>query len=472
MIQFDEIDTKVIFDNFKKINKVPRPSGNTKKISDFIENFGKELGLETYRDQIGNVLIKIEASEGYEDHESVIMQGHLDMVCIAENGLEFDFDNDEIETYEENGFIHAKGTTLGADDGIAVAMMMAILEDENLKHPKLEMLFTVDEETGMFGAIDFDTSRLEGKTLINVDSEDEGIITVSCAGGVRMFATFDIEKEKTNTKTYEVEFCKLLGGHSGCEIHKGRANAIKELARFLDMYNYQICEIDGGMRENAIPSEAKAIIVTDDYDSLIERTRQYTLDFKNRYKDNDNDLTIVVTEEPREEVFTKESSDNIICLINESPYGVVDKNDELDLVVTSLNVGVLKTNGNKVELDYSLRSSIDEDKEKLLLKVADVIAKHHGTYERSGDYSGWEYRESSRLRDVASSTYEKLYGEKAKVEAIHAGLECGIFAGKINDLDAISIGPNSKDVHTPNEVLDVESAKRTYVYVLNVLENL
>ena len=472
MIEFNEIDTKVIFDNFKKINKVPRPSGNTKMISDFIENFGKELGLETYRDEIGNVLIKKEATSGYEDHEVVIMQGHLDMVCIADYDVQFDFDNDPIETYEENGFIHAKGTTLGADDGIAVAMMMSILENNELKHPKLEMLFTVDEETGMFGAIDFDCSHLEGKTFINVDSEDEGIITVSCAGGVRMFAQFDIEKIPNENKTYEIEFCNLLGGHSGCEIHKGRANAIKELAKFLERYDYQLCEISGGSRENAIPSEARATIIIEDYDQYLKNAEEYTLEFNENYKGKDNDLTIITTKKQVDECFTKESSDNIISLINDSPYGVVDKNEELDLVVTSLNVGVLKTNGNKVELDYSLRSSIDEDKEKLLCKVAEVIDNHHGTYERSGDYSGWEYRENSRLRDVASSTFEKLYSEKAKVEAIHAGLECGIFAGKINDLDAISIGPNLKDVHTPNEVLDIESAKRTYVYVLNVLENL
>ncbi len=459
-----------VFYFFEEISKIPHGSGNTDKISDFCVNFAKNLGLEVIKDEYNNVIIKKPASSGYENHATVILQGHLDMVCEKEPDSGIDFLTDGLELIVDGDFISANGTTLGGDDGIAVAMVLAILEDNTLAHPPIEALFTTDEETGMYGAEGLDVSSLSGKMLINIDSEEEGILTVGCAGGARADIVLPLKKEKVTAPCYRIMLDGLIGGHSGAEIDKGRLNSNVTLGRFISSlpFNYNIVNIHGGLKDNAIPRASEAII------SCNENPADLVAEFIASSKvDTDPDLTITVENTTATECFDAESSKRIVGFLCTVPNGIQSMSADIKgLVQTSLNLGVLKVENNALKATFAVRSSVNAEKYALLDKLAAVAESFGGEYNSHAHYPAWEYRKVSPLRDTMAKVYENMYGKSPKIEAIHAGLECGLFSDKIDGLDAVSFGPNLYDIHTTRERMSVESVKRTYEYLIELLKAL
>ena len=460
-----------VFYYFEDLCSIPHGSGNTKKISDYCVDFAKAHGLSVYQDKHNNVVIRKPASAGYEHHEPVILQGHLDMVCEKEPDCPIDFATDGLTLQRDGDLVFANGTTLGGDDGIAVAMALAILEDSTLIHPPIEALFTTDEETGMYGAEGLDTSVLTGKTLLNIDSEEEGILTVSCAGGARAGIEFPLTVGAVDMPCYTVTLGGLIGGHSGVEIHCGRQNANVLLGSFLHTlpFAYQIIDIRGGQKDNAIPRQATAIVAADG--DLAAAAAEFVQ--TNRIN-TDPDLTITV--EPtaaHTSGFDRTSSKRIAAFLTTVANGVQAMSADIEgLVQTSLNLGILKSDNNMLFATFAVRSSVGAEKDALLAKLEATAKTFGGSFESHGHYPAWEYRKDSRLRDTMVDVYTKLYGSAPEVVAIHAGLECGLFAGKIADLDAVSFGPNLYDIHTTRERLSIVSVERTYAYLCEILKSL
>ncbi len=459
-----------VFYYFEEICAIPRGSGNMKKISDFCVDFAKKNNLEYIREEIGNVIIKKPASVGKESCPVVILQGHLDMVCEKLPECDIDFSKDGIDVYVENGYVKAHGTTLGGDNGIAVAMCMALLEDNSLSHPALEVLFTVDEETGMYGAQALDGSNLEGRMLINVDSEEEGIFTVSCAGGIRAYFDLPYNTQSNTQPCYKITVDGLLGGHSGVDIDKGRLNANMVAVALLNTVpEYNLVSINGGLKDNAIPSFCEAVISTDlsDY-SFIDK-------FLDSFdKECDNELKITCEKVEKCDVcFTDESTKTVIAFLSELPNGIIKwSNDIDDLVETSLNLGVLKTQESTIHASFALRSSVNSEKEELLYKLRAISQRFNSDFNFEGDYPAWEYNKNSILLNKMIEVYKKMYAEEPKVVAIHAGLECGMLSEKLIGLDAVSIGPDMSDIHTPRERLCIASVERVYNYLINLLSEM
>ena len=460
-----------VFYYFEDLCSIPHGSGNTKKISDYCVDFAKANGLSVYQDEHNNVVIRKPASAGYEHHEPVILQGHLDMVCEKEPDCPIDFATDGLTLQRDGDLVFAKGTTLGGDDGIAVAMALAILEDSTLIHPPLEALFTTDEETGMYGAEGLDASVLTGKTLLNIDSEEEGILTVSCAGGARAGIEFPLTVGAVDMPCYTVTLGGLIGGHSGVEIHCGRQNANVLLGSFLRTlpFAYQIIDIRGGQKDNAIPRQATAIVAANG--DLAAAAAAFVA--ANRI-DTDPDLAITV--EPtaaHTSGFDLASSARIAEFLTTVANGVQAMSADIEgLVQTSLNLGILKSDNNALSATFAVRSSVGAEKDALLAKLEATAKAFGGSFESHGHYPAWEYRKDSRLRDTMVDVYTKLYGGAPEVVAIHAGLECGLFAGKIADLDAVSFGPNLYDIHTTRERMSAASVERTYAYLCEILKSL
>ena len=460
-----------VFYYFEDICSIPHGSGDTDKISDYCVAFAKAHGFDYIKDEHNNVIIRKGASKGYENHETVIIQGHLDMVCEKDVDCPIDFSKDGLEIAVDGDFVFAKGTTLGGDDGIAIAMALAILEDNTLEHPPIEALFTTDEETGMFGAEGLDAANLKGKTLLNIDSEAEGILTVSCAGGARAAIKIPLVTEANSLPCIKVTLGGLKGGHSGVEINNGLQNANIMLGKFLATLSsdYRIIEIGGGMKDNAIPRESTAIIATDcDITTLAE-------DFvKKNVVDTDAGLSIDVSAiSTKSECFDNASSLAIVKFLTTVANGVQSMSRDIEgLVQTSLNLGILKIENGSLVATFAVRSSLGEEKTALLKKLEATVTEFGGKFESHGHYPAWEYRKDSRLRDTMVDVYKKLYGKEPVVEAIHAGLECGLFAGKINDLDAVSFGPDLFDIHTSRERLSIASTERTYNYLCKILKAL
>lgn len=471
-----------VFYYFEEISKIPRGSGNTRQISDYLVQFAIDNGLEYVQEDIGNVYIYKSASEGFEKADTVILQGHMDMVCEKNNSSDHDFLKDGINLVVKDDFVYADNTTLGADDGIAIAYMLAILSDTDCSHPQLEAVFTVDEETGMEGALALDASKLKGRRIINIDSEEEGILWSSCAGGLRCECSIDIcyENKLEECDGIQIEITGLAGGHSGTEINKNRINAncligeILMLARH--QFDFKIAQIFGGMKDNAIPRESCAII------HVKKSEKQNALEILNDIaesiqKDNmgrESDLKIILSDNIFcEKNFTKECSDKCILLINSLPNGVAAMSADIeDLVETSSNIGVMATNDNKFTLDLSLRSSVDGAKFRLRDKVKYITENIGGRCVVSGDYPAWEYKKDSVLRNVFSEEFSNMFGKEMKIMALHAGLECGILTDKLKGADCVSVGPDIYDIHTPNERMSIFSVERTYNLLLKVLEKL
>ena len=464
------INSERVFALFEKICSIPHGSGNMEKISRFCTDFADSHGLEWYSDELHNVIIKKPATYGYEDHNAVILQGHLDMVCEKDSNVDIDFETDPIKTIIDDDFIKAQGTTLGGDNGIAVAMILAILESNSLAHPPIEAVFTVDEETGMYGAIGLDTSLLNGKKLINIDSEEEGVLTVGCAGGARAEISLPLSPTHNTKKCYRILVSGLKGGHSGVDIDKGGLNANKVMGELLSTFDdYNIVSLCGGLKDNAIPRESVCVIATtSDLNSRIQ-------DFLGNI-DKGTDLELSVTAEQIElsdTAYDSISSKRLVELLNALPNGIISMDKHLpDLVETSLNLGILATKGDKAYLSFSLRSSLNSAKNAMCDRLKSICDEFSADFETHGHYPPWEYAENSALRDVMISTYLELYNVKPTVVTIHAGLECGVLSDKIKGLDCVSFGPNMYDIHTSRERLSISSVKRTFNYLCNVLSNL
>ncbi|MBQ1194007.1 MAG: aminoacyl-histidine dipeptidase [Lachnospiraceae bacterium] len=475
----ENIKPERVFYYFEEISKIPRGSGNTKEISDYCVNFAKKHGYIVSQDNMNNVIIKKNASPGRECDAGVIIQGHLDMVCEKVNESQHDFFKDGIELLIEDGFITANGTTLGADDGIAIAFALAILEDTQISHPNLEVIFTVDEEIGMYGAEAIDLSEIKGKYLLNLDCDMDGIAFAGCAGGIRTDVFFDYTKEHVASKAYEIVVTGLKGGHSGSEIDKERANSnivLGRLLRKLDKsISFNIVSLNGGTKDNVITRESKAVITTEDEAVLISLIDEYNEIIKNEYAVTDENIIVKlnVLESKKYEVIDNTAKENIIFFMNIVPNGAINYcGDMKGLVETSLNMGVLETNESNVKIGISIRSLIRSKKQLILDKLLYLAERAGARTEVYGNYPEWEYNRNSKLQQVFKETYKKLFDEELEISVIHAGLECGYLLDKKKDLDIISFGPQMYDIHTPDERVSIESTRKAYELVLEVLKNL
>lgn len=473
MKNYLELEPRGVFEYFKKISDIPRGSGNEKGVSDYIKGWAEERNLHVVQDEWNNLIIKKEGSVGYENSLPVILQGHMDMVCVKEAGSDHDFLNDPIEMIIKGDELYANGTTLGGDNGIAVAMAMAVLDSDDLNHPPLEVIFTVDEEVGMTGAQNIDLSSLKGRTLINIDSEDLGAFTVGSAGGSKCKIEVAKEIELGEFKGYEVSVKGLLGGHSGVDIHLEKGNAIKLLNRLMmKIKDYSsFSNFVGGDFDNAIPVEASVIVVTEDYDKLLSDVENYNEIIKGELRVNDPGVSIEIVNETKVDyIYTKTMADKLMAAVAMIPSGVIEKSTEIDLVITSNNLGVIRDGADSVQLTFAPRSSVDL-KLKQLVDELELICKVMGlTIDKGNFYPGWAFNSSSNVLRLCKETYEKMYNAEPKVEAIHAGLECGFFLGKVEGLDAISIGPDMADIHTANEHLNIPSVKELYDFLIEVLK--
>lgn len=476
MLNVQNLEPKKVFHWFYELNQHPRCSGDEKRVSDFLVQFAKERNLEVYQDEVLNVIIKKPGTKGYEDKEPVIIQGHMDMVCIKGKTSNHDFTKDPIEMIAEGDFLRANDTTLGGDNGIAVAYGLAILDSDDLQHPPMELLITTSEETGMDGAMGLSNEHLQGKTLLNLDSEEEGVFLVSCAGGSGTSTRFKIEKEKQSGNGFDIKISGLKGGHSGMEIIKQRANAIKLLGRILfscnENTNIRLSQIQGGTKHNAIPNEASATIFTENAEEVKAIIQKLSKDLKEEYRVEDNGLKIELTEKSIEEVFTKELSDNLIDFIMMVPDGVQYMSKDIEnLVQTSLNNAIIEEKDNMIEVITSVRSSSSSSLREILDILKTVAKRTNGLADEHEGYPAWQYEENSEIRERCLKVYEKLYNKEAEVTAIHAGLECGLLKEILPDTDMISFGPNLFDVHTEKEHLSISSVQRLWGFLVKLLED-
>ena len=457
---------------FEEFSKIPRGSGNTKKIADYLVAFATERGLEVIRDNSDNVIIKKPATQGYENRPGVIIQGHTDIVALKEPDCGIDMEKEGLDLYIDGENLRARGTTLGADDGVAMAYAMAILDSNDIEHPALEAVFTSDEETGLIGATALDADVLNGRMLINIDSDEEGIFTAGCAGGGRIDIKLPIKAKTHIGRIFSLKIEGLKGGHSGVEIHKNRANAIKVAAEILSkIEDVRLGKTTAGSADNAIPSNALILFTTK---TSIFEISQIISDVKDQLPEDESDVKFGIDMSiSSAKLLSIEDSANLLSLICEMPNGVTRMSEDIEgLVETSLNMGILNLDDKNLELTISVRSAKGEEKAKLISKVREIAEGHGATVGVRGEYPAWEYRKDSHLRDVMCRVYNEMYGKEATVVTIHAGLECGIFSDKMDGLDCVSIGPDNRDIHTPDERLSLPSFNRVYEYLINVLKNI
>ncbi len=464
-----------VFYYFEEISKIPRCSGKEKQISDYLYNFAKSKNLEAIQDEHFNVIIKKPASKGYENAPTVMLQGHMDMVCEKNEGVDHDFDRDPIKLRIEDGFLYATETTLGADNGIGVAMAMAVL-DSDLDHPALEVLITTDEEKGMTGADKLDGSLFKSKYLINLDSEEEGVFTAGCAGGSEIDFKIPLKIQDTKKSAYKICVKGLSGGHSGSDIHKEKGNANKILGRILyDLIDdADLFSIEGGSKTNAIPREANAVVTAEDSARLYEVVDKWNEILKNEYKSTDPDVRVTLTD-LKEEVFPLEKDifKKTTALISLIPVGVLSKSTEIDLVICSNNLGVITTDEKYIKVFNHPRSSVETLLTKDFTPAMEQLASVLGIEcEKGSFYPGWEYAKESKIRDICIEAYRDLFKKEPIVSAIHAGLECGLLMDKIPGLDAISMGPDAYDAHSPNEHVSIESVGNIYKLLCEILKRI
>ncbi|MCQ2340472.1 MAG: aminoacyl-histidine dipeptidase [Paludibacteraceae bacterium] len=478
------LEPKGLWENFYSLTQIPRPSGKKKEIAAFLVNYGKSLGLETIQDEIGNVIIRKPASAGYENHPGVILQGHMDMVPQKNSDVKHDFETDPIRAYVEDNkeWVTADGTTLGADNGIGVAAAMAILADKNVVHPPLEAFFTVDEETGMYGAHALEGGVLQGKVLLNLDSESEGELYIGCAGGVDTTAKFPFEPVAVEEGdiALRISLKGLKGGHSGCDIHLQRANAVKLLFRFLKVavseYEARLASVDGGNLRNAIPREAEAVVTIpqEGKDEFIELVDEWEDLFIKEYDGVEDNIHLTAEEVacPKQEL-PEDVQDFLIHAITACPHGVYRMIPEMpDVVETSNNLSAIKMNGNSVEAFCLTRSSVESRKEELAQMIQSAFAVAGADVEFSGSYPGWKPNTKSRILHVMQDIYEKEFGSKPRVITIHAGLECGIIGRNYPGMDMISFGPTIEHPHSPDERVNIATVQKFYRYILATLKEL
>ena len=486
-MNIEKLYPEKVFHYFSEISKIPRASKKEKEISDWLVKFAKERKLKVIQDEHYNVIIKKKATEGYEDFSPLILQGHMDMVWEKNKDTEFDFSTQGIELVIDGDFLKANGTTLGADNGIAVAYALAILDSDDIKHPALEVVITTDEEDGMSGVVNLDFDEFDGKTLINLDTEEYGEVYVSSAGGTRTEIKFIFETKKIGNgyTPISIEVKGLSGGHSGAEIHKNLGNSIKILSEVLyhlsKRYEMSLIHIDGGGKVNAIPREAVAeIAVKLDGDSIDELKKLAGLAFENILKDFkvSDKLPILAIEKIEEKNLGISLGDtlNIINFLHEVPNGVLEMSKHIEgLVETSINIGFISTeivDGNvKIRIKSLARSMANDPLNKLVEEVTDLTRKHDANIKIAASNPSWEYKEDSKIRELIAKSFKEITGNEPVIKAIHAGLECGVFTQNIKGADVVSIGPNIYGAHTPEERMDIRSVGETWEWLLKILEN-
>ncbi len=478
MAVLSQLEPKSVFRFFEEISQIPHGSGNVEQISDYLVQFAKERNLFYIQDAIKNVIIVKEATEGYEKEPAVIIQGHMDMVAVKKPDCPIDMKSQGLQMAVNGDFIYAEGTSLGGDDGIAVAYALAILDADDIKHPRLEVVITVDEETGMDGARAIDLSMLQGKRLLNLDSEEEGILLTSCAGGARVKCEMQASQLQTEGMLLELELSGLLGGHSGAEIHKERANSNCLMGRvlyaLLQELDLRLISMEGGLADNAIPRQTKAVISVNETvaEHLGTAVKKLEKELQGEYAGKDDGLYLTCKRIGIQETvgISEDDTMKMVAMLIALPNGVQTMSADMPgLVETSLNLGILKFENGRLLAEFAVRSSVESAKHALIDKMRAITYLAGGSMEVSGDYPGWKYRKESPLREKMIAVYEEMYGETPKIEAIHAGLECGILGSKIEDLDCVSFGPDMKDIHTTEEVLSVSSTQRVWQYLLKVL---
>lgn len=472
------LEPESVFRYFEEICAIPHGSRNTKFISDYLVSFAKAHGLRYRQDESNNVVIFAPGTCGLEDHESVILQGHMDMVCEKDAGCPLDMAVDGLDVTHDGCCIFAKGTTLGGDDGIAVAYALAILDDNTIAHPPLEVIITVDEEIGMLGAAAMDLADVKGRTMLNLDSEDEGIFTVSCAGGATCTVSLNAERKAVYGPCVRLSVEGLRGGHSGAEIHKNRANANKVMGDFLGRIQklMPLCltSFSGGSKDNAIPRACQATVVAMGIglERINDIAAQLQQEVRETYDEPEALVQAFDVDALGGNALTTAATADVISLLCAAPNGVQAYcPDMAELVQTSLNLGIAKL-GDRFTATFSVRSSVNAEKEGLITKLKELADFYNGTYSQSGTYPAWEFKKDSRLRDVMVPIYTRMFGKEPKVLAIHAGLECGLLGDKLPGLDCVSIGPQMHDIHTSREKLEIASTKRTWDFLLEVLKAL
>lgn len=482
MAVLGDIEPKRALFYFEEISKIPHGSRNTKAISDYVAEFARSRGLRYLQDDSNNIIVFKNAAAGYENSEPVILQGHLDMVCEKDSTCDFNFEKDPLVLEIQDGKLGAKGTTLGGDDGVAVCFMLALLDDDSIKAPALECVFTVDEEIGMLGAAVLDLSPIKGRRMINLDHGEEGSFLVGCAGGVTACCHIPIVRSLAAGIHISIEICKATGGHSGEEINKQRANTNVLMGRLLfelsKEFEYNLFGIKGGLKDNAIPRDTKAdIIISKELNSaFVKKAKQIFDAYKKEYEYSDPNLDILIEDMgdcKDVNAFDEQSTNKVTRVIYCLPAGVQKMSYQMpELVQTSLNMGILVSEDDEVSCSYSVRSSVKSEKAELCNRLEAVCKLAGASVSYEGDYPAWEYVPNSKLSSLMSEVYFDMYGKKPKIGTIHAGLECGIFSAALNGLDCVSIGPDMFEIHTTRERLDIKSTERTWDFLVRILERL
>lgn len=467
-----------VFSYFEEICKIPHGSRNTKAISDYIVAFAEKEGLRYIQDSANNVILFGEGTCGMEDHEPVVLQGHMDMVCDKDASCPLDMAVDGLDVTHDGNTVYAKGTTLGGDDGIAVAYAMALLADKSIPHPPLEVIITVDEEIGMLGAAVIDLHELKGRKMINLDSEEEGIFTVSCAGGATATISLPAERKAVYGPCVRLVVDGLQGGHSGAEIHKKRTNANKVMGEFMGRIQklMPLCltSFSGGAKDNAIPRSCQATVVAMGIhiDRINTIAEELQAEIRERFEEPEATVQAFDVDALGGNSLTTEATANVISMLCAAPNGVQKYSEDIPgLVQTSLNMGIAKL-GDQFTVTFSVRSSVNQEKQELLKKLKELAVFYGGTYTQMGEYPAWEYRKDSALRDIMVKTFTEMFDKEPEVLAIHAGLECGLLGEKLPGLDCVSIGPQMHDIHTSREKLEIASTERTWKFLLEVLKSL
>ena len=473
----EHLEPKKVFSFFEELCAIPHGSRHNTAISNWLVKFAVDRGLEHYQDAAENVIIIKPATPGYETAEPVIIQGHMDMVCEKAVGCTKDMLTEGLDLAVDGDFVYAKDTTLGGDDGIAVAMGLALLDSADVSHPRLEVVITTDEEIGMPGAVALDASVLQGRRMLNLDSETEGVFTVSCAGGAGAQVAIPVKYSEFSGVAATVVVSGLIGGHSGVEIHKGRGNADMLLGRVLyaaaAKTALRLVGVEGGEKDNAIPSVARAVVFVEDLAVLRSVCVELEGILRREYAVTDPGVSVSVLAEGGGTAMDEESTQRVLCLLTCAPNGVqVMSADIPGLVQTSLNLGILYTCEDQVVASFCIRSNVDSQMWMLLERLECLTRQLHGTLVVSGVYPGWAYRQNSPLRELMTTVFVEQYGVEPKIEALHAGLECGLFAGKIPGLDCVSFGPDILEIHTPRERMSISSVQRTWQFLVELLRRM
>lgn len=478
----ENLEPQKVFYYFEEICNIPHGSGNLDGISSYLEKFAKDRNLFCIRDNSNNIIIVKEATSGYEKVEPIILQGHMDMVAVKKAECDIDLCVEPLRLRVDGDFIYAEGTSLGGDDGIAVAYILAIMDSNNIEHPRIEAVITTDEEIGMLGAAVIDLSILKSKRMLNIDSEEEGILLAGCAGGMRVDTHIPVKREIRNDGIdIMITIEGLKGGHSGTEINKERGNAIKILGLVLkkisEEFKIQIADVSGGEKDNAIPRNASAIlyIEEDKLAQLKDKIIEIENELKNEYSTKEKDFHINIKElaqlNTSVKILDRNSTINVIDYLLLAPNGIISMSADMEgLVETSLNIGILGMKFEELIMSFAVRSSIETAKRNVKLQIETLTKLFGGKIESFGEYPGWQFDPNSKLRAKMLEIYKKMFGEEVKVEAIHAGLECGMMISKIPELDCVSFGPNIFDIHTTEEKLSISSARRMWDYLIEILK--